>query len=119
MSVIVILSQITGNLILIAFYGALLGAAAKMISGGQIQCWIYWDRYILFDNVLHAEVFRWAVYVYIHALVTRMKVCDTVIRRNEWNGYDCEVYMIIKYMYATSVRQLCISMPQVYMSTSQ
>ena len=52
MSVIVILPQITGNLILIAFYGALLGAAAKMISGEQIQC------YILFDNVLHAEVFK-------------------------------------------------------------
>ena len=33
-SVIVILPQITGNLILIAFYGVLLGAAAKMISGG-------------------------------------------------------------------------------------
>lgn len=112
-SVIVILPQITGNLILIAFYGALLGAAAKMISGGQIQC------YILFDNVLHAKVFRWAVYVYIHTLVTRMKVYDTVIRHNEWNGYDCKVYMNIKYMYATSVRQLCISMPQVYMSTSQ
>ena len=51
---IVVLLQITGNLILIAFYGVLLGAAAKMISGRQIQCRIYWDQYILL--VLHCHV---------------------------------------------------------------
>ena len=31
-------AQITGNLVLIVFYGSLLGIAAKVISGEYIQC---------------------------------------------------------------------------------